>query len=169
MAYRSMKKLFNVLKFSAGVSIIFFTSFAFLIFWLFYATMPFHDLYLSRMDRAFQSIEHPHDSKKLEQHVFFGSRYTDISECTYAVGQIYSAPLSRKEIMRVYENAPTRSPWPVHVEIIEKETSLPLDNPADAWITEFLSKKSEDTSDTNYLVYLYKPGQSWLGDTRCYD
>lgn len=164
-----MKKLLNILKFSAGVFIIIFTSFAFLIFWLFYATMPFHDLYLSRMDSAFQSIEHPHDSKKLEQHVFFGSRYTDISECTYAVGQMYSAPLAPEEIMQAYKNASAEIFGPVHVEIVGKDTSLPLDNPADAWIAEFLQRKTGDTSDTYYLVYLYKPGQSWLGDTRCYD
>lgn len=164
-----MKKLPDILKFGTGVFIIIATSFFFLIFWLFYATMPFHDFYLSRMDRAFQSIEHPHDSKKLEQYVFFGSRYTDISECTYAVGQMYSAPLAPEEITRAYKNASAGIFGPVHVEIIEKETSLPLDNPADAWITEFLSRKSGDASDTYYLVYLYKPGQSWLGDVRCYD
>lgn len=164
-----MKKLLDILKLITGVSIILFTSFAFLIFWLFYATMPFHDLYLSHMNRALQSIEHPRDSKELEQYVFFGSRYTDISECTYAVGQMYSASLSREEILQAYKNVSAGIFGPVHVEIVGKETSLPLDNPADAWITEFLSKNSEDTSETHYLVYLYKPGQSWLGDTRCYD
>lgn len=164
-----MKKLLDILKLIVGVSITIFMAFAFLVFWLFYATMPFHDLYYSHMDRAFQSIAHPRGSRELEQYAFFGSRYTDISECTYAVGQIYSAPLSREKIIRAYKNAPTGSLGPVHVEIIGKETLLPLDNPADTWITEFLSKKSGNTSDTHYLVYLYKPGQSWLGDIRCYD
>jgi len=164
-----MKKLSSILKLIVGVSIILFMSFAFLIFWLFYATMPFHDFYLSRMDHALQSIEPPHSSKKLEQHVFFGSRYTDISECTYAIGQIYSSSLSKEEILQAYRDAQTGIFGSVYIEIIEKGISLPLDNPADAWITEFLSKKSGDTSDTDYLVYLYKPGQSWLGDTRCYD
>ncbi len=161
--------MFDVMKLALGVSIILFMSFAFLIFWLFYATMPFHNFYLSRMGDALQSIEHPYDSKELEQHVFFGSRYTDISECTYAIGQIYSSSLPKEEILQAYRDAQTGIFGSVHIEIIEKGISLPLDNPADAWITEFLSKKSGDTSDTDYLVYLYKPGQSWLGDTRCYD
>lgn len=164
-----MKKLPDTLRFGTGVFIIIFTSFFFLLFWLFYATMPFHDFYLSGMDRALQSIEHPHGSKKLEEYAFFGSRYTDISECTYAVGQMYSVPLSREEILQAYRNTSAGSFGPVHIEIIEKETSLPLDNPADAWIAEFLLKKDGVTSDTPYLVYLYQPGQSWLGDVRCYD
>lgn len=157
------------MNFTFGVFIITSTSLFFLLFWLFYATMPFHDLYLSRMDYALQSIEHPHGSKRLEQDIFFGSRYTDISECTYAVGQIYSAPLSREEIVQAYKNAPAGSFGPAHIEIIEKGVSLPLDNPADAWIAEFLSKQSVDASDTYYLVYLYQPRQSALGDMRCYD
>ena len=161
-----MKKLFELLKLIACVLITIFMSFAFLVFWLFYATMPFHDLYLSHMNRTLQSIAHPSGSKKLEQHTFFGSRYTDISECTYAVGQMYSAPLSPEEITQVYKNTSFGIFGPIHVEIIGKETSLPLDNPADAWIVEFLPKKS---NDTYYLVYLYKSGQLWLGDMRCYD
>lgn len=164
-----MRKLPDILKFGTGIFIIIATSFFFLIFWLFYATMPFHDFYLSRMDNALQSVEYPLDSKKLEHYVFFGSRYTDVSECTYAVGQMYSAPLSQDEILRAYKNVSAGFFGPVHVEIVGKGTSLPLDNPADAWITEFLSKESEDTSDIYYLVYVYNPGQSWLGDTRCYD
>ena len=164
-----MKKLSGVMNFTLGIFIITSTSLFFLLFWLFYATMPFHDLYLSRMNRAFQSIENPRGSKELEHHVFFGSRYTDTSECTYAIGRIYSAPLSRDEIIRAYNNASAGSLVPVKVEIIEKGTSLPLDNPADAWIAEFLSKKSSNISETYYLVYVYQPGQSWLGDTRCYD
>jgi hypothetical protein len=164
-----MKKLPGIMNFTLGVFIITSTSLFFLLFWLFYATMPFHDFYLSHMDRALQSIAPPVGSKKLEQYVFFGSRYTDTSECTYAVGQMYSAPLSREEITQAYKNVSTEIFGPVHVEIVEKGTSLPLDNPADAWITEFLSKKSSNTSDAYYLVYLYKPGQSWLGDMRCYD
>lgn len=165
-----MKKLLDITKWVAGIFIVIFMTFAFLIFWVFYATMPFHDLYLSRMDRALQSIEYPRGSEKSEQYVFLGSRYTDISECTYAVGQIYSAPLSREEIVRTYRNASAGSFGPVHVEIIGKETSLSLDNPADAWIAEFLSRGTPDIPGTSYyLVYLYQPGQSWLGDMRCYD
>lgn len=164
-----MKKLTSIATWAVGIFIVIFMTFAFLIFWVFYATMPFHDLYLSHMDRAFQSIEHPHSSKKLTKYVLFGSRYTDTSECTYAIGQIYSAPLSREEIVQAYENASAGNFGPVHIEIIGKETPLPLDNPADAWISEFLSEKTGDTSDTYYLVYLYRPGQSWLGDIRCYD
>lgn len=157
------------MNFTLGVFIITSTSLFFLLFWLFYATMPFHDFYLSRMDRALQSVEHPRGSKKLEDYIFFGSRYTDISECTYAVGQIYSAPLSQEEIVQTYRNASAGIFEPVRVEIIGKESSLPLDNPADAWIAEFLSKQSVDAFDTYYLVYLYRPGQSALGDMRCYD
>jgi hypothetical protein len=164
-----MKKLSGIMNFTLGVFITTSTSLFFLLFWLFFATMPFHDLYLSRMNRALQSIEHPHGSKELEQHVFFGSRYTDISECTYAVGQIRSSPLTRDEITRAYENARAGIFGPVHVEIIEKGTSLPLDNPADAWIAEFLSKMPDNAALTYYLVYVYRPGQSWLGDIRCHD
>lgn len=157
------------MSFTVGVFIITSLSLFFIFFWLFFATMPFHDLYLSRMDRAFQSIEHPLGSKRLEQYVFFGSRYTDTSECTYAIGQMYSASLSREETVQAYKNVSAGIFGPVNVEIIEKGASLPLDNPADAWLTEFLPKKSSDTSDTLYLVYVYQPGQSWLGDIRCYD
>ena len=163
-----MKTLLGITNFILGAFIIASTSLFFLLFWLFYATMPFHDLYLSHMDRAFQSIAHSRGSKELERYAFFGSRYTDISECTYAVGQIRSAPLSPEEIMQTYKDTSSGGFGSVHVEIVGK-SSLPLDNPADAWITEFLSKKSGDTSGTFYLIYVYKRGQSWLGDMRCYD
>lgn len=164
-----MKKFLDITRWIVGISGAILIAFAFLIFWLFYATAPFHDLYLSRMDGTFQSIAHPRDSKKLGQYVFFGSRYTDISECTYAVGEIFSTPRSPEEVLEAYKNTSAGSFGLAHIEIIEKMTSLPLDNPADAWITEFLSKEAGDTPDTYYLAYLYRPGQSWLGDARCYD
>lgn len=158
------------MNFTLGVFIITSASLFFLLFWLFYATMPFHDFYLSYMDQVLQSIPHPRDSKKLEHHVFFGSRYTDITECTYEVGEIRSSSLAPQEVLRAYNNISTILTGPVHVIMINKDTAPPpLDNPAVNWIVEFRENMIKNDAHTYYLVYLYKPGMSGLGDARCFD
>ncbi len=151
-------------------------SFALLIVGLFYVAMPWHDLTLWRAERTLASfIAHPSNSHAIERKTFFGSRYTDISECTYVVGEFRSSSLSRDEILRAYKGRSTgffsfAPNIPVHMVIIEKDTSLPLDNPADGWITNFQQNINKNKSDTTYyLVYLYEKGKPWWGDIRCHE
>ncbi|MCX6790431.1 MAG: hypothetical protein NTV60_02795 [Candidatus Kaiserbacteria bacterium] len=165
-----MKKLPDVLKFGAGVFIIIFTFFAFLIFLLFFAKMPFNDLMFRQMYHSLTTdVKHPTDSRLVEYHDFFGSRYTDITECTYEVGEIRSSSLTPEDVLRSYNNDSTLLTGPVHTIIINRDTVLPLDNPAINWLVEFREKISKNDEHTYYLVYLYKPGMSGLGDIRCFD
>jgi hypothetical protein len=104
------------------------------------------------MDRTLETTAHPANSQFVEKHKFFGSRYTDISECTFAVGEIRSTSLSRDEVLHAYN-------MPMHIVIIEESTSMPLDNPADAWIAQFLNAEKSKTDTTYYLIYLYEKGR----------
>lgn len=144
-------------------------SFAFLFFWLFLAKMPFNDLLFRYMTYALAaSVEHPSKSRLVERYDFFGSRYTDISECTYEVGEIRSSSLTPEEVLRAYNDTSTLA-GPVRAIIIDQDTLLAMDNPAMNWIVEFREKTVDTDSLTYYLVYLYKPGMSGLGDIRCFD
>lgn len=141
------------------------TTFVLVVVGLFYAAMPLSNLTLWRMEQTLASITHPTNSHTLERKTFLGSRYTDQSECTYAVGEFRSTSLSPYEILHTYE----RSSIPTGIIIIDKNTSLPLDNPADNWITDFRKTVGQNKSDvTYYLIYLYKKGKPWWGDIRCY-
>ena len=70
-----------------------------------YAAHPWHDLTLWRMKHALVSlVAHPRGSTIIEERSFFGSRYTDTSECTFVVGELRSTLLSPQETLRAYEN-----------------------------------------------------------------
>lgn len=142
----------------------------------FYATVPIHNLSLWRMERALKSsISHPIDTKIIEQRSFLGTRYTDISECTYAVGEFRSTSLPQEVLLEKYKNLTVdivdfSYNMPVNVIIVDNEASLSLDNPADDWLHDF--PESVDLSSSNityYLIYLYEEGRSSLGDYRCYE
>jgi hypothetical protein len=148
---------------------------SFVIIGLFYAMMPFHDFTRWQLEKSMTFlISHPSSSHLISRKTFFGPRYTDTAECTYAVGEIRSTSLSHREVLHAYGKSSANlfsfaHYFPMHVIIIEKNTSLALDNPADKWITEFMQHDSTETSDTiYYLVYLYKKGMPWWGDIRCY-
>jgi len=150
--------------------IIILLSFAFMFFWLFFAKMPFNDLLFRYMSHTLTTgVKHPTDSQVVEYHYFFGSRYTDITECTYEVGGIRSSSLAPEEVLRAYNNNSTIVTGPIHAIIINRNTVLPLDNPAINWLVEFREKIPKNDAHTYYLVYLYKPGMSGLGDIRCFD
>lgn len=152
-----------------------FLSFILLIIGLFYIMIPWHDFTLWRLERIlFSQIQHPPNSHLIERKTFLGSRYTDTEECTYAIGEFRTTPLSRDALLDAYTDNTNIFSFagnlPIHVVVIENNTSLPLDNPADAWITNFKQNVSQSTPDiTYYLVYLYEPGKPWWGDIRCYE
>jgi len=142
----------------------------------FYVTVPMHNLSLWRMERALaSSISHPIDAKIIEQHSFLGTRYTNTSECTYAVGEFRLTSLPREVLLEKYKNLTVdiggfSYNMPVNVVIVDNEASLPLDNPADAWLHDFLENLDLSSSNiTYYLIYLYEEGRSSLGDYRCYE
>jgi hypothetical protein len=146
-----------------------------IVFLLFHATIPIHDFVLWRMDNTFAgSVMHPVDSEVIERVSFFGTRYTDIEECTYALGELRSTYLSPSEVQKAYKDSsikPFRFIYnvPVSVAIVDKETSLPLDNPADRWLHDFLERYGSSTTETTrYLVYIFESSGQWLGDWRCY-
>lgn len=145
-------------------------SFAFLLFWLFFAKMPFNDLLFRYMSHTLAvSVQHPSKSQVIERYDFFGSRYTDITECTYEVGEIRSSSLTPEEVLGAYNNNSTLLAGQVHTIIINQNTLFPIDDPAVNWIVEFRENATYDDTNTYYLVYLYKPGMSGLGDIRCFD
>lgn len=160
----------KTIKWGTILLIIILLSFSFLLFWLFFAKMPFNDLLFRNMSHTLTTdVKHPANSQVVEYHEFFGSRYTDITECTYEVGEIRSSSLAPEEVLRAYSNNSTIVTEPVHVIIVNRDTVLPLDNPAINWLVEFREKISKNDAHTYYLVYLYKPGMSGLGDIRCFD
>ena len=170
-------KLFTQISWGIFSTLIgFFGTLALIIVGLFFATIPWHNFTLWRMEHSLaSSIQHPLDSHFVERKKFFGTRYTDTEECTYAVGEIRATELSRKELLDEYKNRSTgifsfTPAEPIHVAIVEDDTPLPLDNPADAWIHDFLPNIDQNKKNTiYYLVYLYKEGKAWLGDIRCFD
>jgi len=144
---------------------------------VFYVKIPWNNFMLWHMDRVMTGLEiHPEESSRLglRNHYFFGSRYTDVSECTFAVGKFRSSSLSPEEIRESYSNTSARplgfaDNLETHITVVGLD-KFPLDHPAYAWIDEFL-KSDQITSSTTtyYLVYLYKPARSPFGDYRCYE
>lgn len=147
-----------------------------LILGLFYAMVPLHNLSLWRMERALvSSVVHPTDSSAVEQHSFFGSRYTDVSECTYVVGEFRSTSLPQETLLAEYEKTTINlfgfaHKIPVHVTIVDSNTSLPLDEPANDWLIDFMQNVDMRPIDaTYYLIYLYEKGHPPWGDYRCFE
>jgi len=141
-----------------------------------FITMPWHDFVLSRMEYGLVRLPQPvADSEAVELKMFFGTPYTDTNECVYAVGEFRSTSYSKDEVRAAYRSASVAvfsSIWrmPVQVIIVEPDgaTGLPLDNPADEWVTIF-SREYDigDQNTTYYLAYLYNPKQLSWGDWRC--
>jgi len=143
---------------------------------LFYGAVPMHNLSLWRMQHALtSSIPHPSETVSIEQRLFIGTRYINESECTYSVGEFRSTSLPREVLLEKYKNLSVdlfgfAYNMSVHVIVMDNDASLPLDEPADEWLHDFLSRIDSSSSDiTYYLVYLYEKGRSSLGDYRCYE
>ena len=169
--FEQIKKVFNStakIIFSVTLSIVIIIGSAF------FLTAPLHTLSLWRMERAVaSSIQHPAETSLVERFSFLGSRYIDDAECTYAVGEIRSTNLSIQELLSRYENNTvsifgfTRR-MPVYVLIIDEETLTPIGEPTRDWIDDFVERFNTNEADIiYYLVYLYEPGRSDIGDYRC--
>ena len=92
-------------RISAGV-ITLIIAFWFVIFVLFCATIPLHDFALWDMRATLErSSGHPIESQLVERHTFFGSRYMDTGECTYAIGEFRVTNHSPNEVLHAYQNA----------------------------------------------------------------
>jgi len=144
---------------------------------VFYVKIPWNNFMMWHMDRVLTGLEiHPKESSRLglQYQYFFGSRYTDVSECTFAVGEFRSSSLSPEEIRELYANASARplgflNNLETHIAVAGLDT-FPLDHPADAWLDElFKSDLITSSTTTYYLVYFYEPAHSPFGDYRCYE
>lgn len=139
-----------------------------------YSMIPWHNLTLWRMNTALHySVSHPTDSKLMEPYSFLGTRYTNTSECTYTVGEIRSTSFSVDQVLGQYENKTVHllgfgQPSPVRIAILDDDPGLPLTEPSEEWAYDFIERIGVSSpGKTYYLVYLYEPGRSWFGDSRC--
>jgi hypothetical protein len=175
MAWR--KLISNTFKFITIPLIFIGILFAFVLVALglfFFSTLPVHNLALWGLDRALDhSVEYLPNSTIVERHRFLGTRYTDISECTYVVGQIRSTQIPVEEVLRQYQGKTLHSPGfshsiPINVVILDDTPSTSLADPTDNWAYDFIRNTAVSSADiTYYLVYLNEPGKSWWGDYRC--
>ena len=142
-------------------------------FLIFYSTIPIHNLHIWRMERALDALirENP-DTTIVERQNFFGTIYTDTSECIYATGAFLSTNQSPREIIATYGDRSMsffgfdKVPIGIYIEGVTAKRP-PLDNPADDWITDLIKRYRTSTVGTHYLLYLYSPGHTFLGDYRC--
>jgi len=140
-----------------------------------YGTIPMHNLNIRRMERALTAfVEENSDAIVLERMKFFGTRYSSSSECTYAVGAFMTTDMSPKDIIIAYENRYASffgfGTLPIGIQIEDHTDTLPLDNPADDWTTVMSNRYGKSTANTTYyLLYLYSPGHTFLGDHRCFE
>lgn len=131
---------------------------------LLFGALPWHNLTLFRMERAFASaVFHPHESTRIGRHSYVGTIYESGDRgCHFYVGEVRETTLSHDIIAKIYK------PLPVHVVFMEDVPSLLIDKPVEEWIAEYLDKQ-DATAPTAYIVYVEQHTSSSLGDYRCWD
>lgn len=133
--------------------------------------VPIHDVRMWGLKHAYSSVEHPATSKLLADAVYLGGPETHGSwRCNYVVGEVRSAPLSKREIREAYRGkilsvAFSKIPPPLAVLFFDDE--WPNELPWFTWESEFASLVN--TPDTAYLVYGSQKNIPFLGDVRCDD
>ena len=142
---------------------------------LFYASWPWHDLTLWRMEQALATTRHPMNTSVVKEKTIFGSQYLDSEDCTYFVGQFRTTSLQPDEVVQAYRDKTVTlfgfaSNMPVQVTVIDADTSFPLGHPVDMWLSDlrgYLSALEGD--ETYYFVYILEENRLWFGDVRCYE
>lgn len=139
-----------------------------------FAARPWNDFFLWKMEYLLLDMGmHPRDSEVIKTYRFFGSRYTNTSECTFAVGQWRVSKIGPDALREIYTDQIITMPLsiksaPLGFALIEEKSLLTLEDPPDGWHT-IIQEQMDGVTDgyTHYLLYLSIPGRSWLGDERC--
>lgn len=157
-----------------GVLGVVFGAIAFLLTLLFGA-LPWHNLTLFRMERAFAStVFHPHESTRIGRYSYVGTIYeSGDSGCHFYVGEMRETTLPHDSIVKIYKQLGVSlfgytQRLPTHVVFMEDLPSLLIDKPVEEWMAEYLDKQGA-TAPTAYIVYIVQHTHSSLGDYRCWD
>lgn len=141
-----------------------------------HAVRLWNDALLSKMEYSLSDTDvHPRDSEVVKTYRFFGSRYTNASECTFAVGQWRVSKLDSNALRKQYINQTVSIPWrvkniPLVLALIEEDGHLTLEDPPDNWHTVIREQVDSIAKGyTHYLLYLYLPNRSSFGDERCFE
>lgn len=133
---------------------------------------PIHDINVWWLERSFyaKEITHPNDSVLLEKMKYLGGPSTHgDNRCVYAVGEMRTAPLSKKDIKEVYQGE-TVSFWrrylPLQVLFID-EYEGPRVMPYVNWQDELYGMSPSE--DTRYIVYVGTERPILFIDLRCDD
>jgi hypothetical protein len=136
---------------------------------------PVHDINLWMLENSFyaKDIPHPEDSIVAENKKYLGGpSLHGGNRCVYAVGEVRTAPLSKEEIKRAYQNA-TIHYWnttlPLRMLFIDEHGPYTL--PYVTWQDDLvdISKRSAAGEDTVYVVYASVEHPILLFDYRCDD
>lgn len=140
------------------------------------AARSWNDTLLSKMENSLSDMDvHPRDSEVVKTYRFFGSRYTNTNECTFAVGQWRVSKLDSNALRKQYINQTVSIPWnvkniPLGFALIEEDSHLTLEDPPDNWHTVIREQVDNIAKGyTHYLLYLYLRDRSSFGDERCFE
>lgn len=142
---------------------------------LLFGALPWHNLTLFRMERAFASaVFHPHESTRIGRHSYVGTIYESGDRgCHFYVGEVRETTLPHDIIAKIYKPLGVSlfgyaQHLPVHVVFMEDLPSLLIDKPVEEWMAEYLDKQ-DTTAPTAYIVYVEQHTPSSFGDYRCWD
>lgn len=146
-----------------------------ILFVLLFGSLPWNNLTLFRMERAFAStVFHPHESTRIKRHSYVGTIYeSGDSGCHFYVGEIRETTLPHDSIEKIYKPLGVSlfgyaQRLPTHVVFMEDFPSLLIDKPVEEWMAKYLDKQST-IAPTVYIVYVAQHTHSSLGDYRCWD
>lgn len=166
----------HLIKRMAVYGTIVFVCFLGLIFFSFFYGEPIHDINVWVLEKSFyaKDISHPDNSVLLEKKKYLGGvSLHGGHRCVYAVGEARTAPLSKDEIRRIYQDTTLRY-WskklPLKILFVD-EYGGPYTMPYVNWQDDImsLSKLSETENDTHYIVYVAVERPIILFDYRCDD
>ena len=157
-------KIFSVIY----ILIILFLLFIFPIPWL--VGIPIHNYYLYKLDKRFNTIQHPPKSELIEKVSEVGL-FGNSNHCDYAIGEFRRSSLSKKDIEEFYKNKTigSLSQGPISLEVyfiddinLDYFINGPFLEKLNHWITTTKSLNSND-----YLILFVDPMNPPTGDYRC--
>ncbi len=114
------------------------------------------------------NIRHPEQSALIKEKTYLGGPNEHGSrECVYAVGEMATTPLSKKEITETFKNINVVfSDEKLPVNVLFSGQRIPYEMPFVAWKEELTNATAR--GNTPYIVYITTK-RSFLGDPRCDD
>jgi hypothetical protein len=133
--------------------------------------VPVHDVRMWVLKNAYSRVQHPVESRAIANAIYLGGPATHGSwRCTYVVGEVRSAPLSKQKIREAYARRAVSIPFSKKRALLTAlffDDEWPNELPWFTWESEFASLKN--IPDTPYLVYINQKNVPFLGDVRCDD